>query len=265
MKQTLIRGEHITKSFFGGKEGQDVLKDVSLELYEGDFTVIMGASGAGKSTLLYVLSGMERADSGRILYREQELGRLSEKQMAGLRAEDFGFVFQQAHLVSNLTLRENIAVAALASGTVKKNGAGRTRRKKGAGDVWRQADELLLQMGIADVKDHLPKEVSGGEAQRAAIARAAVKKPALLFADEPTGALNQTSSREVLDLIGSFHEAGQSVLMVTHDIRAAVRANRILYLEDGNVLDELRLEPYRKDEERSREETVNKWLTGLRW
>ncbi|MDO4262497.1 MAG: ABC transporter ATP-binding protein [Eubacteriales bacterium] len=256
MEQILIKGTGIKKSFRQGGRENDVLEDVSVSIYEGDFTIVMGSSGAGKSTLLYVLSGMDHLTEGSVRYREQEITKLSERGMARLRAEDFGFVFQQAHLVSNLTLEENI----LTPGFLAAKAKGRTESQ-----VRVRTRELLAQMGIEGAKDRLPGEASGGEQQRAAVARAVINSPSMLFADEPTGALNRKTSEEVLRLFTDLNEGGQSILMVTHDVRAAIRGNRILYLEDGKVLDELRLAPYEVERAKERKETVNRWLEKLRW
>lgn len=199
------------------------------------------------------ISGMDQINGGHVLYRGREISSLSEKQMARLRAEEFGFVFQQTHLVSNLTLLENV----LAAGYVGK--------KDSAEKVRERARNLLQQMDVEEAKDRLPAQVSGGEAQRAAIARAMIGRPGLLFADEPTGALNQANTREVLGLLTDLNREGQSILMVTHDLRAASRGNRILYLEDGKVCDELSLEPYNEMEEKQREREISQWLSGFCW
>ena len=188
-----------------------------------------------------------------MLYRDQEISGLSDNRMARLRAEEFGFVFQQTHLVSNLTLLENVLVAGYVS------------KKDSAEEVKKRAANLLRQMDVEEAKDRLPSQVSGGEAQRVVIARAMIGKPGLLFADEPTGALNQANTREVLGLLTDLNRKGQSILMVTHDLRAAARGNRILYLEDGKVCDELSLEPYNEMEEKQRGKEVSRWLSGLRW
>ena len=136
---------------------------------------------------------------------------------------------------------------------------------KSASEVKARAEKLLEQMGISDVKTHLPSQVSGGEQQRCAIARAIIHEPKLLFADEPTGALNRKNTKEVLDLLTELNRNGQSILMVTHDLRAALRASRLLYLEDGNVIGEMTLPPYDKEEEKSRETQVNAWLSSMKW
>ena len=253
MKRVLIAGKGMGKAFGQGDKGTEILADTEVDIYEGDFTIIMGPSGAGKSTLLYVLSGMDRADRGSVEYRGRDLGRLSEREMAQLRAREFGFVFQQAHLIENLTLFENVLVAGLVG------------RKGTWEQVRERAEGLLDQMGVGGAAGRLPEAVSGGELQRAAIARAVVGSPGLLFCDEPTGALNRGSTEGVLDLLCGLNDQGQSILMVTHDMRAAVRGNRILYLEDGKILDELNLPPYDREREKEREEHINHWLSQLRW
>lgn len=253
MKQTILKGENISKAFPENGVDTQILQSINVEIYEGDFTIIMGASGAGKSTLLYCLSGMDTITGGEITYRDQKLNRLSENRKAALRAKEFGFVFQQTHLVSNLTLFENVAVA------------GYVAKIADPKQVQQRAMQLLKQMHVEKAKDRLPSQVSGGEAQRAAIARAMIGEPGLIFADEPTGALNKANSEEVMNLLSELHENGQSILMVTHDAKAAVRGNRILYLEDGRILDELTLPVFRKEDARMREEKISAWLSALQW
>lgn len=253
MKKVLLQGRGLTKVFTQGQTNNTVLDEVDVDIFEKDFTIIMGSSGAGKSTLLYALSQMDAVTEGTVSYRGQELTRLKEKQLAKLRAEEFGFVFQQTHLVSNLTLYENVAVA----GFLGKKGS--------SSQIQRRAQTLLTQMGVEKAENRLPSQVSGGEAQRAAIARAMIGEPGLLFADEPTGALNRSHTEEVLDLLTALNQSGQSVLMVTHDLRAAVRGNRILYLEDGKILDELELPAYQAAQDRQREGRISGWLSKLQW
>lgn len=250
MKHAMLTGTHITKRF---KESTTpVLDKVHIELYDGDFTIIMGASGAGKSTLLYALSGMNRIDEGTILFQEEDLTSYSEKKMASLRTYDFGFVFQQIHLVSNLTLLENVSVA----GYLNKN---RTTE-----ETDQRARELLKQMDVEHAIMRYPSNVSGGEAQRAAIARSIINEPKLLFADEPTGALNRKNSDEVLRILYELNQRGQSIVMVTHDMHAAAHGNRILYLEDGKILAELNLTKTNQDMRR-REALISEWLTSFSW
>lgn len=253
MKQVILSAKNLCKSFANNGVQNHVLNDVNLSIYEKDFTVIMGASGSGKSTLLYGLSGMDCITSGEISYRDRTISKMKEKQLTALRREDFGFIFQQMHLVSNLTLLENVAVP------------GYLVKKKKPEEVKKSALELLVKMNLSDAEKRLPSQVSGGEQQRAAIARAIVNSPQILFADEPTGSLNRRNSTDVLDLLTELHREGQTILMVTHDIRAALRADRILYLEDGSIAGELPLPPYSPEEVKSRETQVNAWLASLEW
>ena len=253
MKEVLLKGRNISKIFSQGREQLKVLDGINVDIYGGDFTIIMGSSGAGKSTLLYTLSGMDTVTNGTVTYKGTEISRFSEKRMAKLRAEEFGFVFQQTHLVGNLTLFENIAVA----GFVGK--AGVTK------EVLERTEKLLEQMHIDQAKKRLPSQVSGGEAQRAAMARAIIGNPGLIFADEPTGALNKANTEEILNMLSALNEKGQSILMVTHDLRAAIRGNRILYMEDGVILDELPMQPYTEKQAKHREEQIGQWLSALKW
>lgn len=253
MKKTILSAKGLCKSFAHNGGQIHILSQVDAELYEGDFTVIMGASGSGKSTLLYSLSGMDRATAGQVTYGGADLVTMSENELARLRHTDFGFIFQQMHLVSNLSLFENIAVP------------GYLNKTKTAAEVNERTEKLLAQMGISHIKTHLPSQVSGGEQQRCAIARAVINDPKLLFADEPTGALNRKNTTEVLDLLTELNRSGQSILMVTHDMRAALRATRILYIADGKIIGELTLPPYEPAEEKSRDTQVGAWLNSMEW
>lgn len=253
MKNCILSAKGLCKSFAHNGGQVHILSHIDFDLYEGDFTIVMGASGSGKSTLLYALSGMDRATAGQVLYDGKDLAALNEKKLAQLRCRDFGFIFQQMHLISNLSLYENVAV----SGYLNKEQSAATVRQKTA--------ELLEKMNISHIKTHLPSQVSGGEQQRCAIARAVINTPRLLFADEPTGALNRKNTTEVLNLLTKLNKEGQSLLMVTHDLKAALRASRILYLEDGKITGELSLPPYRQEDEKSREAQVNAWLASMEW
>lgn len=253
MKNTILSATGLCKSYAHNGGQSHILQHVDLDLYEGDFTIIMGASGSGKSTLLYSLSGMDKATAGQVFYDGKDIVKMKEKELSKLRQKDFGFIFQQMHLVSNLTLFENVAVS------------GYLDKKTSVNDVKQHTEELMEKMGISHIKTHLPSQVSGGEQQRCAIARAVVKSPKLLFADEPTGALNRKNTNEVLSLLTDLNKAGQSILMVTHDMKAALRATRILYLEDGNIIGELTLPPYNHEDRKSREAQVNAWLSSMQW
>lgn len=253
MKNVILSAKGLCKSYAHNGGQNHILSHVDIEIYEGDFTVVMGASGSGKSTLLYALSGMDKATAGEVLYNGENLVQCKEKKLAALRHGDFGFIFQQMHLVSNLSLFENIVVP------------GYLNKQKNASEIKAYANDLMEKMGISHIKSHLPSQVSGGEQQRCAIARAVINRPKLLFADEPTGALNRHNTTEVLNLLTELNQAGQSILMVTHDMRAALRASRILYLEDGKITGTLDLQPYNKIEEKSREKQVDAWLNAMEW
>jgi len=253
MREVLLSAKGLCKQFSGGAGKEQVLKDIDVDIYAGDFTVIMGSSGAGKSTLLYALSGMDGITGGEVWYQGKEISRYKERQMAALRTHGFGFVFQQTHLVGSLSLFENVAVA------------GYLDSRQSTESVRQKAEKLLEQMHVEKAKDRFPSEVSGGEAQRAAIARAVINQPGLLFADEPTGALNKRNTEDVLNLLTGLSDNGQSILMVTHDIRAAIRGTRILYLEDGKILDEMSLPVYSESDAKDREKKLSDWLSVLSW
>ncbi|MBR1862513.1 MAG: ABC transporter ATP-binding protein [Ruminococcus sp.] len=253
MKEAVLSARGLCKSFAHNGTQVHILTGMDLDIYKGDFTVIMGASGSGKSTTLYALSGMDRATGGQVIFKGQDLVKLSEKKLSALRHTDIGFIFQQMHLVSNLSLFENITVP------------GYLNKSRPAAETDRRAHELMEKMGISHIKDNLPSQCSGGEQQRCAIARAVINEPQLLFADEPTGALNKKNTTEVLDLLTELNNAGQSILMVTHDARAACRASRLIYIEDGRVIGDLQLPPYDRQEEKSREKQINAWLGSMEW
>ncbi|WP_139650553.1 ABC transporter ATP-binding protein [Raoultibacter phocaeensis] len=256
MKRTILQTDRLSKSYASDGVQTHVLSAIDLSLYEGDFTAIMGPSGSGKSTLLYCLSGMDAVTAGDVRYRETSIVGMREQDMANLRSQHFGFVFQQAHLVSNLTLFENIAVP----GYLKEN--------RSAAETRTVAQALIERMGLAADAHHLPSQTSGGQQQRCAVARSVVNDPDILFADEPTGALNRANTLEVLALLGELNEAGQTICMVTHDVQCAVRANRILYLEDGAIKGELELASWvasGTDSAKPREAQVSAWLSSFSW
>lgn len=257
MKDVILRASSLCKSYAADGVQTHVLSNVDLAIYEGDWTAIMGPSGSGKSTLLYCLSGMDRPTSGEVSFREKPITATGESQMAGLRAQHFGFVFQQSQLVSNLTLYENVAVP------------GFLKEGRSDGDTRAVAEGLLQRMGLADQRNHLPSQSSGGEQQRCAIARSVVNDPDLLFADEPTGALNRANTDEVLALLGELNAEGQSICMVTHDARCAAYANRILYIEDGGIRGEMAFPTHCSPSDtaamRDREAQVIAWLASMEW
>lgn len=253
IKEVIMYGQNICKRFSNEINDNYILDNINLNIYKDDFTVIMGPSGAGKSTLLYILSGMDKATSGDIFYKEMNITSTSEKKMADLRGKEFGFVFQQTHLVSYLTLYENVIVAGYANSS------------KNAKEIQERAIQLLDKMKVSLVENHLPSQVSGGEAQRAAIARALINEPGIIFADEPTGALNKANSEQVLDLMSEVHQLGQSIIMVTHDLRAALRGTRLIYIEDGKIIGEKQMPKYNHKDVKQREMEIQEWLSSMKW
>lgn len=248
--KTILAGANISKSFGEGVEKSRVLDDVSVEIREGEFTAIMGPSGSGKSTLMYTLSGMDDIDGGKIVFDGRELSALNEKELADLRRRDMGFVFQQPTLLKNLSLMDNIILPAL-----------RDNRKKAA-RLRDKAKDLMTRTGIGGLEKRNITQASGGQLQRAGICRALMNNPKIIFGDEPTGALNSTSAQEIMALLAEIHRSGTTILLVTHDIKVASQAERVLFLLDGKINGEYRLGVYdesRKDL-KSREEGLTAWL-----
>lgn len=252
MKEVLIKTERLSKSFSSGGAMQHVLKNIDLELYKGDFTVIMGASGAGKSTLLYALSGMDTPSLGKITFGDKTISDLSPDGLAVFRREHCGFVFQQIYLIDTMSVLDNVLAAGLLTGRDKKE------IMKRAGDLFRAVDISR------ETQRKFPTQISGGEAQRVGIVRSLINSPEILFADEPTGALNSKTGLDVLDTLTEFNRQGQSVVMVTHDMRSARRGNRILYLKDGAVMGECDLGKYERGSEK-RHKKLSDFLTEMGW
>lgn len=252
MKKILLKTENLSKSFSNGGVMQHVLKNIDLELYEGDFTVIMGASGAGKSTLLYAVSGMDTPTLGTIAFGDKEISSLSQDELAVFRREHCGFVFQQIYLIDSMSIMDNVLSAGLLVNKDKKA-------------LVERAKELFASVDIPkEMYGKFPTQISGGEAQRVGIVRALINTPEILFADEPTGALNSQTGLDVLDTLTDFNEQGQSVVMVTHDMRSARRGNRILYLKDGVILGECNLGKY-VHEDMERHEKLSAFLSEMGW
>lgn len=252
MKEVLIKTEKLSKSFSNGGAMQHVLKNIDLQLCKGDFTVIMGASGAGKSTLLYALSGMDTPTLGTITFGEQVISNLSQDGLATFRRRHCGFVFQQIYLIEGMSVMDNVLSAGL---LVSKD--------KNA--LLARAKDLFQAVDISEeTQKKFPAQISGGEAQRVGIVRALINSPEILFADEPTGALNSKTGLDVLGTLTRFNEQGQSVVMVTHDMRSARRGNRILYLKDGVILGECDLGRYSHGDT-ARHEKLSAFLEEMGW
>ncbi|MCR5148352.1 MAG: ABC transporter ATP-binding protein [Eubacterium sp.] len=249
-KTTLLTAKDLSKTFSNESVQQHVLKNLNLNIYKGDFTVVMGNSGSGKSTLLYALSGMDRPSLGKITYFVDassagkklsdnsgaiEISKFSNDKLALFRRDHAGFVFQQNYLNDSMSALDNVML----SGLLK------TKNRK---ELAVRAKELLEKVEIGKNEwKKFPNQLSGGQQQRVAVVRGVINKPEVLFADEPTGALNSQNTENVLDIMTALNKEGQSIVMVTHTIKAAERGNRIIYLADGIISAEIDLGPYAGD------------------
>lgn len=252
MKEVILKADLLCKTFSNGSIQQHVLKNLNIEINKGDFTVIMGSSGSGKSTLLYALSGMDKPTLGTISFKEEEISGYSNDKLAIFRRKHCGFVFQQIYLNETMSVLDNIMVCGLLVSNEKKT-------------IAKKAKELLHKVGLSeDCYQKYPSQLSGGEAQRVAIVRALINSPEIVFADEPTGALNSVNANHVLDIMTEINKEGQSVIMVTHDMKTARRANRILYLKDGIIMDELELGVYSQENE-ERQQRLRQFLERMGW
>jgi putative ABC transport system ATP-binding protein len=221
--QKVIEVVHVSKSFQLAETTVEVLKNVNLEVEQGEFISIMGPSGSGKSTLLYLMGGLDKVSSGSICVNGVEMKMLNDEAESRMRRNDIGFVFQAYNLIDNLTLEENIMLPALLEGKKKK-------------DVLKKAEELMETVGILKRRHHTPKELSGGEQQRTAIARALINDPAILFADEPIGNLDSRSGKEILELLRVINkEKGITILMVTHSEESTYYGKKVIRLKDGEI------------------------------
>lgn len=249
----ILRTEKLCKSFSNGGLQQHIIKNLDLEIRQGDFTVIMGASGSGKSTLLYALSGMDKPTLGKVCFGDEEISAYSNDQLAVFRRRNCGFVFQSIYLLDSMTVFDNIMTGALVA---QKNSPG----------LIRKAEALLHKVGIAEeMWKKYPNQLSGGECQRVGIVRAVINEPKILFADEPTGALNSASGADVLDIFTELHQKGQSIVMVTHDLKTALRGNRVLFLRDGNVTGDYEMPLFGTDDLSVRKDGLQAFLDKMGW
>ncbi|MNB86895.1 Lipoprotein-releasing system ATP-binding protein LolD [compost metagenome] len=252
MSKAILKCRNLSKSYLSADVEVSAINNLTIDIYDKDFTVIMGSSGSGKSTLLYLLSGLDNVTKGEVWFEDMRIDLLKEKKMVRLRREKIGFVFQSINLVPNLSIFENVTVPGYLA-------------QKNRKDVEKRARELLDNMDIKQEASRMPSQLSGGQQQRIAIARGLINSPKVLFADEPTGALNSTQGQRILDVFTDINTKGQSIVMVTHDVKAACRANRILFLRDGEINSELNLEKYSKDNGVEREEQVYSFLMDKGW
>lgn len=225
----LLCGKKIIKSFGTGAQKRNVLNGVNVEIENGEFVSIMGQSGSGKSTLLYALSGMDTIDDGEVTFENQKLSDLSDNILSDLRRNRMGFVFQQPTLLKNLDILDNIVLPQMRD------------HHKDAKKLTEKARALMKQMGIEALEHRDVTQVSGGQLQRAGICRALMNTPKVIFGDEPTGALNTKAAKEVMDIFTQINNEGTAIVLVTHDPNIAVRTERVLFLRDGEIVNECRL------------------------
>lgn len=249
----IIQVESLSKTFSINKVQNHVLNNLNIDIYDKEFVVIMGASGSGKSTLLYSISGIDKPTLGEIKFLGEKISDYNNDKLAKFRRNNCGFIFQDSFLNSNMSVLDNVLVAGFLLGGNKK-------------EIISKAKNMLDSVGITkEYHNRFPSQLSGGEIQRVGIVRAIINDPKVVFADEPTGALNSQNSKNVLDLLNKINKDGIAVVMVTHDIQSAIRGDRVLYLKDGVILNELVLGKYVESESQLRIDKLNTFLKEMGW
>ncbi|MBE0687760.1 MAG: ABC transporter ATP-binding protein [Anaerolineaceae bacterium] len=254
MKKIIV-GEEIVKSFGEGAEKRNVLDGVTVEINTGEFVAIMGPSGSGKTTLMFALSGMDKIDDGNVVFDGEIFSTLSDNELADIRRKKMGFVFQQPTLLKNLNVLDNIILPSMRDG------------KNNAKQLSDKARSLMVKTGIKDLEKRDITQASGGQLQRVGICRALMSDPKIIFGDEPTGALNSTSAKEIMDLLAEIHRSGTTILLVTHDVRVAAKTERVLFMYDGKIAGEYLAESFNKNGNghKTREEHLASWLTEMKF
>lgn len=253
---TILETKNLCKTYIINKRQNNVLKNVNFTIKDGEMVAVMGPSGSGKSTLLYAVSGMDKITAGEVFFHGNNISDFSAKELANLRLDEMGFIFQQMYMLKNLSVLDNIILPACQS---KKNTASRKEKVQSGQD-------LMRKLGIIEIADNDINEVSGGQLQRACICRSMINHPKIIFADEPTGALNRTSSEEVMEELSKINKEGTTIMLVTHDVKVAAKCTRVLYIVDGNIKGEYNLGRYASPTElRERERSLNNWLMEMGW
>lgn len=252
-----LKVSNLCKTYIVNKCQNNVLRNVNLEIKLGEMVAIMGPSGSGKTTLLYTVSGMDDATAGKVDFFGKELTELKTNEMSDLRLQEMGFVFQQMYMLKNLSIYDNIILPAYqaSDGT-----------KKARHEIQERAKVLMQKLGISEVSNNGVTEVSGGQLQRACICRSLINQPKIIFADEPTGALNKQNSIDVMNELLRINKEGTSIMLVTHDMKVASKCQRVLYIEDGSIKDEIVLGKCEITSDiKKRERQLNEWLIKLGW
>ena len=250
----ILEVKDLCKTYIVNKRQNNVLKNISFTIDEGEMVAVMGPSGSGKSTLLYAVSGMDNFTAGEVNFCGKNIAQMGERELADLRLDEMGFIFQQMYMLKNLTILDNIILPATQSRKLHK-----PRR-----ETVRRGQDLMRRLGIIDIADNDINEVSGGQLQRACICRGMINDPKMIFADEPTGALNRASSDEVMGELAKLNSEGTTAMLVTHDVKVAARCTRVMYIVDGKIKGEYDLSDC-PTQMRERERVLNNWLLELGW
>ena len=246
----------LCKTYIINKRQNNVLRNINMEIEEGEMVAVMGSSGSGKSTLLYAVSGMDVPTAGKVNFFGKDFAGLNAAEMSDIRLNEMGFIFQQMYMLKNLCIYDNIILPAYQS----KAGKGKENRAQ----INDRAKELMQKLGISEIAENDVNEVSGGQLQRACICRSLINQPKMIFADEPTGALNQQNSREVMRELNRINAEGTTVMLVTHDMKVAAKCDRVLYIEDGNIKGEIAFGKFSNEGEiREREQKISNWLMEM--
>ncbi len=253
---TVLNAKDLCKTYIVNKRQNNVLKNVNFSIDEGEMVAIMGPSGSGKSTLLYAVSGMDSITAGEVDFNGRNIAKMAEKELAELRLDEMGFIFQQMYMLKNLTVLDNIILPSCQSKKIKE-----TRR-----ETVQRGEALMRKLNIISIADNDITEVSGGQLQRACICRSMINNPKIIFADEPTGALNRTSSDEVMEELSKLNNEGTTIMLVTHDVKVAAKCTRVLYIVDGNINGEYNIGKCENASQmRERERALNNWLMEMGW
>ena len=252
----ILEVRDLCKTYMVNKRQNNVLKNINLTINSGEMVAVMGPSGSGKSTLLYTVSGMDEPSAGQVIFDGKELSGLNAKDLAKIRLDDMGFIFQQMYMLRNLSIGDNILLPAFQSKI-----PGRSRK-----DKVRRGQKLMRRLGIIEIAENDVNEVSGGQLQRACICRSMINSPKMLFADEPTGALNRASSDGVISELAGLNRDGTTILLVTHDVKVASSCSRVLYLVDGSISGQYNLDQEKPGaDSRERERALSSWLMDMGW
>ena len=250
----ILEVKDLCKTYIVNKRQNNVLKNVNFKIGEGEMVAVMGPSGSGKSTLLYAVSGMDSLTAGEVNFCGKNIAGMGERELADLRLDEMGFIFQQMYMLKNLTILDNIILPATQS----------KKQREPRRETMRRGQDFMRRLGIIGIADNDINEVSGGQLQRACICRSMMNNPKMIFADEPTGALNRTSSDEVMEELVKLNSEGTTIMLVTHDVKVAAKCTRVMYIVDGNIKGEYDLSGC-STQIRERERALNNWLLELGW